>query len=142
MTEASRFKFRVWLPEGMRYLPPEWVATGRKYMLLTGSDEKCRVYARYENKKGGLWELEEPHVREQSTGLTDANDVEIFEGDIVEHTERGSTYRDPVHWNGDQWKVGKWEPCGLSWCAADKDSRVVGNIHENPELLEEGARNG
>jgi len=76
----------------------------------------------------------------QYTGLTDKNGVEIYEGDIVK-----------FKWLGEYTGVIKYEDCGfgLSYNANDeqmnvamrrfyfdKNAEVIGNIHENPELLE------
>ena len=65
----------------------------------------------------------------QSTGLLDANGVEVFEGDILE-------------WNGmstDLIEV-RWIPSSAcfvfekEWTTLE-GSRVIGNIHEHPHLL-------
>ena len=77
----------------------------------------------------------------QSTGLIDKNGEEIFEGDVL------LTYDDElakVFWNDDLagWFVDfLYEIAELSEVADIQSSRsickIIGNIYENPELLEE-----
>ena len=76
----------------------------------------------------------------QFTGLTDKNGVKIFEGDIVEnneclgvveYSEEDAMYT--VMFDETLYDFG--------WIGA-KMCEVIGNIHDNPELLKGGAASG
>lgn len=75
----------------------------------------------------------------QSTGLVDKEDTEVFEGDILHHQIQ-TEYTFIVKYDKDK---GRWYGDGLSRTYRidiTKDFlqyyKVIGNIHENPELLE------
>lgn len=88
----------------------------------------------------------------QFTGLKDRKGVEIYEGDILGTKGERSlpngarvvgTYcfengtRDVVEWDRDCWRVGTKDLAEWLWSAERySNGEVIGNIYENPELLE------
>ena len=79
----------------------------------------------------------------QYTGLTDKNDVRIFEGDIIQSLE--SSVTGLVQWFPEHSAFMVWcksaNVVGFLYECADI-IKVIGNIHDNPELLEGGEGNG
>ncbi|MBO5449789.1 MAG: hypothetical protein J5994_10770 [Ruminococcus sp.] len=72
-----------------------------------------------------------PSTVGQYTGLTDQNGVKIFEGDIIETTSGNRGY--VVFENGAFMK--SCNPKDMPFLIADVVNTVIGNIHDNPELL-------
>lgn len=93
-----------------------------------------------------------PETVGQYTGLTDKNGKKIFEGDILKiarvSDSIGSYYFPPLVYPVNV--VVRWDMCAWTWETLCKDKRyihfpdawchyeceVIGNIHDNPELLE------
>ena len=75
----------------------------------------------------------------QSTGLKDKNDKEVFGGDIVRMAKdvySEPTYYEVVRHRGGAYRLeSKQHGCEL-WLR-HTDCEVVGNVYENPELLED-----
>ena len=68
---------------------------------------------------------------EQCTGLTDRNGKLIYEGDIIREISK----KEP-EWEEYITEV-KWDYCGFCFaCNEDFDLEVIGNIRDNPDLLE------
>jgi uncharacterized phage protein (TIGR01671 family) len=110
-------KFRAWTRKGM-VTPAAWV-----------NDESLPCYSLSGAPLKPLM---------QYTGLTDKNGVEIYEGDIVRHWSYG--YNDGGMGNKQVLSVVEWDEFGACFenCIDRRNGvEVVGNIYENPELLED-----
>ena len=96
--------------------------------------------------EGGIIERDFKEIQlMQYTGLRDKNRVEIFEGNIVavENHQFQRKENSGVGMEIEGVYVVGWNQHDLTWCVGDlllarlkHYVRVIGNIYENPELLE------
>lgn len=94
------------------------------------------VQVRY--NKEWLWLQKDEYILLQYTGLKDKNNKEIYEGDIVHskwvdiECQCGEEYTGIITYEkGAFWLQTTLDGYDTNWL------EVIGNIHENPELLEE-----
>ena len=78
-----------------------------------------------------------PETVGQYTGLTDKNGVKIFEGDLIRSTETGETAI--VQWFSEHSAFMIWcktsNQVGFLYECEKSIIEVIGNIHDNPELI-------
>lgn len=97
-------------------------------------------------QSAGCYQVEiDPNTLGQYTGIKDCNGVKIFESDIAEASydyEPPSTHL--VRWGGDEYPAFELSPelgCECNGFSHIKNCsnttiKVIGNIHQNPELLQ------
>jgi uncharacterized phage protein (TIGR01671 family) len=130
MNNTNRFRFRAWSKHS-------------REMLKSTSDSATpalwfdgTMHLEYD-----CVDVTDDLILMQSTGLLDANGVEIFEGDVVrDHVGQGMVKHDDKY-SGFRVSYGDGR---AKWFSDYLDSErktiiVIGNIHENPELLKEQA---
>ena len=131
---------------GKRIDSGEWVngsfcmdATEQLYGC-SGADGFIRRYIT-EKREMNMFEVERETVG-QFTGLTDCNGVKIFEGDVVEysHPYAGKSIhavvQDGCRWNLSNFYASYFDCPGCAFSEGTEYMTVIGNIHDNPELLE------
>lgn len=133
----NRFLFRAWDKSFQKYC---------ENVIVSTINGEITVYERLVNGNTAL--IPPTHVvLEQCTGLRDKNGRLIYEGDIVrifyDHFNGTFTEKEvvgPVKWESGTWVVNnsllnhspEYDETHLESAAVE----VIGNIHENPELLE------
>lgn len=120
-------KFRVWDGEEM-HEPPH-----SGFVLTSGGDI---VFEPFESNRREL----DDHVALFSTGLTDSEGNEIWEGDIIQSNQSVCVVRwDEKHTefkiDGQFKLLGKFSH-NLGGYHANSNTRVIGNRYEDPGLLE------
>ena len=117
----DRFKFRVW----------QIVRTKGKDILVFMEFLECSAI----NLNNYIHRSD--CIIEQCTGLKDKNGKLIYEGDIVETHDYTTEHSQIVFDKGCYVLKSKDAAMYEHLSNYEKECEVIGNIHENPELLEE-----
>ncbi|MDB1690171.1 YopX family protein [Enterococcus casseliflavus] len=131
-------KFRAWEPD-TKFMNDQVRVTSNRF-----GDGEVLV----EDTDGFGWIEVKPEYLMQSTGLKDKNGMEIFEGDLVKvSVDNGFDYLFEELSIVEPSKIHSGLVCSLKSHEAEYriihaeilgyEYEVVGNIYENPELLEE-----
>ena len=75
----------------------------------------------------------------QYTGLKDKTGKEIYEGDLVKWTdelgENPNIFK--VAYETAQWVIVPISDPVLGWYIGEKELEIIGNVYENPELVQQ-----
>ena len=129
-----RPKFRAWDKHGQKMFANDELIIWNGNVYANDSKKlTCN------NLKG--WSIDDEY-RMQSTGFFDRNDQEIFEGDIVRQERTQPTTENKTITGVVTMLEGAWvimndreQLASYLWSETD-ENEVLGNIYENPELLE------
>lgn len=141
---TNRFKFRVFLKKENRYAKETgydeqfWIGMDGRLYVDDGYDRPQFINYPDDKYKEGPNNIEDLIV-EQCTGLKDADGNLIYEGDILQTPSNTYFVRHDEKTCGFVCEYRPSYRMGLLLHSdlAFKKYRIVGNIHENPELLEE-----
>lgn len=125
----DRFRFRIWFEIGKKY-----AYFGKPIINIKGLGRAEGTGLLFEILPGQTMYLGNNNI-EQCTGLKDKNGNLIYEGDIVKFKISSIKCVGAVRWDE---HTGGWlkDKTGQPLHTYIKSVEVIGNIHENPELLE------
>ena len=110
------------------------------FILVQEMDHSCITGEPTILRSEMTWFKVEPKSVGEFTGLT-ANGTRVFEGDVVEFCDiKGVVNYNTgcfcVKTNKPDWKSRNNPAIDIVFCEYENEVEVIGNIHDNPELLE------
>ncbi|MGX7209363.1 YopX family protein [Enterococcus innesii] len=122
-------KFRAWEPD-TNFMNDQVRVTSNRF-----GDGEILVEA----TDGFGWIEVKPEYLMQSTGLKDKNGVEIFEGDVLTSNVQPCKMVNPIKdgYGVVRFENGMFKLGAISLVTFISKMEVIGNIYENPELLEQ-----
>ena len=148
-----RPKFRAWDIRNERWMTPEIEYEEESEISLNLWGNVIFRLPWYEQKEGSIVTVFANDIFNimQSTGLIDVNGVEIYEGDIVKITQRNPidkyipnnsnheiVYKDSAFCVKETWGISdiQWPIVAGLYYKVSEEFEVIGNIYENPGLME------
>ena len=119
-----KYKFRVWDKMRLQFIYPE--DNNQQHFIID-------LNGQFHNLQNGSGA--DDYIVQQYTGLTDKNDKEIYEGDIIHLKFNDESANLVVKWDkymGLEYHNGGW----TSMVHVDTHGEVIGNIFEHKHLLE------
>ena len=119
-----KYKIRVWDKMRLQFIYPE--DNNQQHFIIDLNGQ----FHNLQNGSGG-----DDYIVQQYTGLTDKNDKEIYEGDIIHLKFNDESANLVVKWDkymGLEYHNGGW----TSMVHVDTHGEVIGNIFEHKHLLE------
>lgn len=135
-------KFRAWDKDNQWMVLPENIMDKDEYYFQFDNFGKIELFQVRQSNDDyqDSTAVEIDSVFMQFTGLKDKNGKEIYEGDIIEHIDR--KYIVPSFTPLNRWYEADPVEANQSgtddWISmSDVDWEIIGNIYENPELLQD-----
>ena len=106
--------------------------------LFQKDDGTMCILEKYVTLKKSIYYEIDPETVCQYTGLTDKNGRKIFEGDILSFSQKGQISNGVVKMvDGCFFAIIEGQKCWLSEGVKRYKGKVIGNIFDNPELMQE-----